>query len=66
MLFILRTLFIAERVAGFATISAEELPLLCAIAYVLDSTKAAARVIVETFIIIPHFGRRTIQFAQTA
>jgi hypothetical protein len=45
-------LFIAERVAGLTAIRSVELPLLCAIAYVLDSAKAAARVIVETFIVI--------------
>jgi hypothetical protein len=59
-------LFMAERVAGLATIPAEELPPLCAIAPALDSAKAAANVIAETFIVNFSFGRWTIQITQTA
>jgi len=44
-------LFIAERVAELAAISSRELRLLCAIAPALDSAKAVANVIVETFIV---------------
>jgi hypothetical protein len=53
MLFILRTLFIAERVAGLTAIRSVELPLLCAIANVLDSARATASVIIETFMVFP-------------
>ena len=44
-------LFIAERVAELAAISSRELRLLCAIAPALDSARAVANVIVETFIV---------------
>jgi hypothetical protein len=44
-------LFMAERVAEFAAISSRELPPLCAMAYVLDSAKAVASVIIEIFIV---------------
>jgi hypothetical protein len=44
-------LFTAERVAELAAISSRELRLLCAIAPALDSAKAVANVIVETFIV---------------
>jgi hypothetical protein len=44
-------LFIAERVAELAAFSSRELPPLFAIALALDSTKAAANVIIETFIV---------------
>jgi hypothetical protein len=45
-------LFIAERVAELTAIRSGELPPLWAIAYVLDSAKATARVIVENFMVI--------------
>jgi hypothetical protein len=44
-------LFIAERVAELRVISSNELPPLCAIAPALDSNRAVANVIVETFIV---------------
>jgi len=57
-------LFMAERVAGLATLPAEELPPLCAIAPALDSAKAVANAIIETFMVIlpcvaPPKSRRT-------
>jgi hypothetical protein len=44
-------LFMAKRVAGLATIPAEESLPLCAIAPALDSARAVANVIVETLIV---------------
>ena len=44
-------LFMAERVAEFAAISSRELRPLCAMAYVLDSARAVASVIIEIFIV---------------
>jgi hypothetical protein len=45
-------LFMAERVAELAAISSRELPPLCAIAYVLDSAKTDASVMIATFMVI--------------
>jgi hypothetical protein len=44
-------LFIAERAAELAAISSSELPPLCAIAPVPDSTRTVANVIIEAFIV---------------
>ena len=59
-------LFIAERAAELAAISSSELPPLCAIAPVPDSTRTVANVIVEAFIVDVSFGRWTHQIILTA
>jgi hypothetical protein len=58
-------LFIVERAAELAAIPSSELPPLCAIAPVPDSTRTVANVIIEAFI-VDVSGRWTNQIILTA